>query len=394
MFKNLNECLCCGSENLKHVLDLGSQPLANSYRTPSDEQLEEYPLAINLCKDCFHLQLTVAVDPDLMFKNYLYVSGTSNTLKDYFEQFAQKLRNKQPWSTSILDIACNDGTQLDYFAKLGFETYGIDPAENLYPISSGKGHTVYCDYFNKDSIKNIDKSFDIILAQNVFAHNANPLEFLQAAKELLNDDGTIYIQTSQANMIKNNEFDTIYHEHISFFNLRSMKELCKRAGLYLVADWKEDIHGTSYVFQIDKVGRRNVNLHSEEFLYSEEVYDKYAKRCHEIKNEFNDIIKDIGKSHMLVGYGAAAKGNTFLNFTGTSLNYIIDDNKLKCGLLTPGSNISIKDPKVLSTHVGLPIVYIPLAWNFFNEIKNKINKATRSKNLYLKYFPKVEITYE
>jgi SAM-dependent methyltransferase len=339
------------------------------------------------------LQLSIAIDPNLIFKNYLYVSGTSRTLNEYFEEFAQKIRNLHPQAKSILDIACNDGTQLDYFSRLNFDTYGVDPAENLYPISSKKGHTIYCDYFNKNSIKNIDKTFDVILAQNVFAHNSNPLEFLMCAKELLNDNGKIYIQTSQANMIKNNEFDTIYHEHISFFNLKSMQELCKRAGLNLVNNWKEDVHGTSYIFEIDKMGLSSVNLLFEEFLYNEEIYEKYAKRCYEIRNEFNLTIKDLSKSHMLVGYGAAAKGNTFINFAYASLDYIVDDNPLKCGLLTPGSNIPIVDPKILELHAKIPTVYIPLAWNFYNEIKNKVNSKTKSKNLYLKYFPEVKVEY-
>lgn len=384
--------MCCNSSKLKEILNLGDQPLANSYHH-KDEELDRFPLRLNLCRECYHLQLSVAVDPNLMFKNYLYVSGTSNTLIEYFNNFAKKIKNKNPNAKSILDIACNDGSQLDSFAKLDFNTHGIDPAENLYSISKNKGHNIYCDYFNKDTVKKIHKTFDIILAQNVFAHNANPLEFLQAAKEILNHDGTIYIQTSQANMIKNNEFDTIYHEHISFFNLNSMRELCKRAGLYLVNHWKEDIHGTSYVFEIDKMGFSDVNLSFEKFLYNEEIYNKYANRCYEIRDEFNDAIKDLRKSHILVGYGAAAKANTFLNFASAKLDFIIDDNPMKYELLTPGSNIIIKPREFLNNLIDKPVIYIPLAWNFFDEIKNKINKITNSKNLYLKYFPKVSIEF-
>lgn len=392
MYKILTECLCCGSKSIKEILNLGDQPLANSYHH-KDEELDRFPLRLNLCRECYHLQLSVAVDPNLMFKNYLYVSGTSKTLNEYFEEFAQKIRKLHPQAKSILDIACNDGTQLDYFSKLGFDTYGIDPAENIYPISSAKGHHIYCDYFNKDTVKKIDKTFDIILAQNVFAHNANPLEFLEAAKEILNDNGTIYIQTSQANMIKNNEFDTIYHEHISFFNINSMKKLCDRAGLYLTGSWYEDIHGTSYIFKIDKMGLSEINTLFEDFLYNEEIYDKYAQRCYEIRDEFNAAIRDLSKSHMLIGYGAAAKGNTFLNFAYASLDYIVDDNPLKCGLLTPGSNIPIVDPDILEYNTKIPTIYIPLAWNFYNEIKNKVNFKTKSKNLYLKYFPEIKVEY-
>ena len=326
-----------------------------------------------------------------MFKNYLYVSGTSKTLNEYFKIFAKKIKDKNPLAKSILDIACNDGSQLDYFSKLGFDTHGIDPAENLYPISSEKGHNIYCDYFNKESIKKIDTKFDIILAQNVLAHNSNPLEFLECAKEMLNNCGSIYIQTSQANMIKNNEFDTIYHEHISFFNLMSIQALCRRAGLFLVNYWKEDIHGISYVFQIDKIGLSQVDLSIEDFLYNNEIYEMYAEKCYKIRDDFNKVIKDLSKNHILVGYGAAAKGNTFLNFANAKLDFIIDDNPMKCGLFTPGSNIMIKPREFLNDLIDKPVIYIPLAWNFFDEIKNNINLITKSKKMYLKYFPEVKV---
>lgn len=392
MYKNLNECLCCGYKELKLILDLENQPLANDYHN-NDKKLQEFPLALNLCKKCFHLQLTIAVNPNLMFENYLYVSGTSKTMNVHFENFAKKIQQKNNQAKNILDIACNDGSQLDYFYKLGLETYGVDPAKNLYKISSSKNHKIYCNYFNDDFTKKINKKFDLILAQNVFAHNDNPLEFLLSAKKILNENGSIYIQTSQANMIKNNEFDTIYHEHISFFNINSMKELCKRAGLYLTECWHEDIHGTSYVFQINKINKSSVDNENEKFLYEEKIYDEYAKKCYKIKEDFNSTIKNLEKTHLLIGYGAAAKGNTFLNFAKKSLNYIIDDNPLKVGLYTPGSNVIIISPEELSNFKNIPVVYIPLAWNFFNEIKNKINTKTEKSNLYLKYFPEVKVEF-
>ena len=120
-------------------------------------------------------------------------------------------------------IACNDGTQLNYFKDKGFKTYGIDPAENLHKLSS-KNHTVICDYFNVDKF---DRQFDVITAQNVFAHNSNPREFLEHCGELMHEESVLYIQTSQAEMILNNQFDTIYHEHVSFFNINSMNELSR-----------------------------------------------------------------------------------------------------------------------------------------------------------------------
>ena len=184
----INRCLCCENLNIRTILDLGNQPLANTYH--KGESLEVFPLKLNLCENCWHLQLSHAVDPDLMFKNYLYVSGTSNTLREYFDRFVDITLEYNPNAKNILDIACNDGTQLDSYKRKNLKTYGIDPAENLYPISKEKGHNIILDYFTKESIKKFENiKFDIITAQNVFAHNTYPLEFLRLCKELLDENG-------------------------------------------------------------------------------------------------------------------------------------------------------------------------------------------------------------
>ena len=153
-YREKKDCVCCGKSDLSLVLDLNKQPLANSYHK-EDEVLEEYPLGLNLCNDCYHLQLTHIVNPDLLFKDYLYVSGTTKTLRDNFEWFADfTLENSDIDVETVLDIACNDGTQLDCFKSKGIHTYGIDPAENLYE-SSSKNHNVICDYFSADKYKKL-----------------------------------------------------------------------------------------------------------------------------------------------------------------------------------------------------------------------------------------------
>jgi Putative zinc binding domain len=155
----LNECLACGSERLKLTLDLGEQPLANSYKDSQFEAQEVFPLAINRCEECFHVQLTHAVNPDLMFKEYLYVSGTSHTMREHFKWFANYTREmfllyNRHSAFKILDIGCNDGSQLDAFQAAGAPyTFGVDPAENLAETSKSKGHTIFVDYFDLDFAK-------------------------------------------------------------------------------------------------------------------------------------------------------------------------------------------------------------------------------------------------
>lgn len=186
----LNECLACGSDNLEPVLDLHKQPLANSYKKTKDEYQTEFPLAINRCHECCHVQLTVAVKPELMFKDYAYVSGTSKTMHDHMSWFAKWsceyfdfTHNHKP--TSVLDIGCNDGTQLDYYLRDEIKTYGVDPAENLYPVSSAKGHTIFPTFFDMKFVEKNDLHPDIIVAQNVFAHNYNPYGFMQAVRNVM-----------------------------------------------------------------------------------------------------------------------------------------------------------------------------------------------------------------
>ncbi len=396
--KQLDECLCCGSERLKLVLDLNEQPLANSFKKTAEETEPYFPLRLNICEDCTHLQLSHAVNPDLLFKNYLYVSGTSQTLRDYFDWFARRtLEYFETPPTTVLDIACNDGSQLNSFKTLGLTTYGIDPATNLHELSS-KNHDVVCDYFKEKYVYHFKmKKLDIITAQNVFAHNDYPLDFLKMCKEIMHDTTRLFIQTSQADMIKNNEFDTIYHEHLSFFNSSSMMALAERAGLHIIDIQKTPIHGNSYMFVFSKnPGARlsvqqQLDQETKEGLQDMNTYLAYADRCHTIVEDLNNMIshyQDLG--YVIAGYGAAAKGNTLINFGNIHLDYIIDDNPMKQGLFAPGSNIPVVSIDILEEYRERKIAFVPLAWNFFTEISKKIRSNRDVEgDVFIRYFPTI-----
>jgi 2-polyprenyl-3-methyl-5-hydroxy-6-metoxy-1,4-benzoquinol methylase len=387
MIENLQEikkCLACDHDDLKMVLDLNNQPLANSYKNSKDAVEDSFPLAIKVCQVCHHVQLTHIVNPDLIYKNYLYVSGTTKTYVDYMDWYAKFCIEKLGHTpSSVLDIGCNDGSQLDKFKALNVDTYGVDPAENLYETSS-KNHKVTCGYFDNK----YDRSHDIITIQNAFAHNPNPLELLKNCKKNLEIDGLLFIQTSQADMILNNEFDTIYHEHISYYNIKSMMFLCNRAGLNLIDVVKTPIHGTSYIFIISadrsapNTIKNLVEMETAAGLYDNFTYTKYTSNCIEKVANFAERVeywRDQG--YKIVGYGAPAKGNTFLNFARIPLDIIIDDNKLKQGLFTPGSSIEIVGSEILGTYTeDDKVLFIPLAWNFFKEIKQRILSVRNNPN--------------
>jgi 2-polyprenyl-3-methyl-5-hydroxy-6-metoxy-1,4-benzoquinol methylase len=387
MIENLQEiknCLACDHDELKLVLDLNTQPLANSYKNSKNAVEDSFPLAIKVCQNCHHVQLTHIVNPDLIYKNYLYVSGTTKTYVDYMEWYADFcIETIGGLARSVLDIGCNDGSQLNAFKSRGLRTYGVDPAENLYSLSS-KNHSVKCGYFDKT----YEQYADIITIQNAFAHNPNPLDFLKNCKKNLEIDGLIFIQTSQSDMILNNEFDTIYHEHISYYNVKSMMLLCNRAGLNLIDVVKTPIHGTSYIFIIsaDRSApsriKNLVDMETATGLYTDFTYTKYTSNCIEKVANFAERVEYWReKGYRIVGYGAPAKGNTFLNFARIPLDIIIDDNKLKQGLFTPGSSIEIVGSEILGTYTkDDKVLFIPLAWNFFKEIKQRILSVRNNPN--------------
>ena len=395
--KKLNFCLCCESNKLRKILNLNKQPLANSFLKTIYIKEKTYPLAVNACLACSHLQLTHIVDPKIIYKRYDYVSGTTKTYLNYMNIFfnicKKKLNLRGP--NSILDIGCNDGSQLDVFKKNGFITYGVDPARNIYNISKKK-HKIFCAFFDAKIIKKIKTKFDIIISQNSFAHNPNPNNFLMNAKKLMHKKSILVIQTSQANMCKNNEFDTIYHEHINFFNIKSMKTLTERSGLHLSDVIKKKIHGTSYIFVLKKYKEKNTflrnKINNEKYL-NINFYQKWADNCFNNVKKLKAILSKIPTKYKKIGYGAAAKANTFLNFSKIKLDFIIDDNTLKQNKFTPGQKIPIYSIQKLKKYKNQKRLYIlPLAWNFFDEIKNKIKNCRAKKiDLFIKFHPRVLI---
>ena len=390
-YTTLDKCVACGGSNLEQFLDLAEQPLANNYHDGTGGG-ESFRLGLNLCTDCYHTQLPVSVDPKAMFDHYLYVTGTSQTLRDYCDWFAQFVTDREQLTHgNILDIACNDGTQLDSFRKLGWKTFGVDPAKNLFDIALEKGHMVRNAYWPISY-----PQMDVITAQNVCAHTPNPLDFLEGVKKALTVNGTAYIQTSQSQMYQRNEFDTTYHEHISFFSANSMNTLAKRAGLVLTDIEITPIHGDSYVFVLKHEGAdvkssvtETIRKEGTEGRHNSMFYKQFGINAESIVRKLKDLVTRCqAEGTPVVGYGAAAKGMTVLNANDIQLDWIVDDNELKQGLLTPGTNIPIKDKSSLD--IDEHIVVIPLAWNFFNEIKANVEEVRQDKSTqYVQYFPRV-----
>jgi len=373
----LTSCVACGKHNLKQILDWGEMPLANNYLVK-----EKFPLQVNLCTECYHLQLSEAVDPNILFSDYPYFSGTSKTSKDFFQSFAETCLRYCPEAKNVFDVACNDGSQLDAFKTFGLNTNGVDPAKNMLSVSRGKGHNVVCDTMEGVDLQG--NKFDIITAQNVVAHTSTPKQMLEKCRSAMHDNSYLFICTSQADMVINNEYDTLYHEHISYFNTISMNRLLKRAGLVLVDVFKVEMHGTSYVFvaktnpESDPV-KKQIGVEEKNGLFSESIYEQWRNNINKnsiLKKQEIDSYRE--KGYLIVGCGAAAKGITFLNMSGTRVDLIIDTTPAKWY----GSvcEATIYPFEKLREIVDGKILFVILAWNFESEIVENIKRLRNNEN--------------
>jgi len=395
-FKTIDNCLACDSQDLSKVLDLGSQPLANSYRVANDVTTEEtFPLLLRVCQQCFHAQISVAVDPSILYEEYSYVSGTTLTLKSYFKEFAEEIAQRGQ-TTTVLDIAANDGSFVGALTDAGLIACGIDPAKNLVEKALDFGLPMHLGFWSSRFANQFNQKFDVITAMNVLAHVGDPADFLIGCRMALNPHGSIFIQTSQAFMINRGEFDTIYHEHHSFFNTGSLQRLAERANLYVVDGKYVDVHGTSYRWELkaeptstplilleDEFRRGMTKL--ETFVRFAEIAEHRAQVTASIINQQRE------KGFTICAYGAAAKAHTFFNYANIKPDVVVDDNPLKQGYRSPGSGVIIQNPKCLSEIEG-PVQFIFSAWNFAKEVKEHISRIRpkRTGDRFLQYFPEVE----
>lgn len=378
MTRTLNSCLCCDGD-LSRVINFGETPLANTYSVT-----RKYPLTLNRCVECFHLQLTESVDPNILYRDYVYCSGTSRTAFEFFEGFAGLALEYFPRATEVLDIACNDGSQLDAFKRLGVCTTGVDPAENLAKLAAAKGHTVRVALF-EDADFSTKPSFDIITAQNVLAHTPSPLTFLRKCADLMHSGSRLFVMTSQANLIANGECDTIYHEHISYFNTRSMMRLAERAGLRLLDLPMSEIHGTSYIFVFAKEGQpskavaERLRREDEDGLFSPDTYERWSLGVQERIKRLRDTINDYRRrGYVTVGCGAPAKGISLLNMAGVKLDRLVDTTPTKWNKVASGMKILPFDSIAEMTYDR--ILFVVLAWNLADEVMENVRKLRINEN--------------
>jgi len=407
-FTHRTTCRVCGSEKLHKFLSLGPTPLANSFLR--ENQLEEvepyYPLDVYFCSNCYLVQLLDVVSPEVLFKEYAYVTGASKPMQAHFTGLVEDVIQNFKISEDglIVDIGSNDGTLLQCFSKLGLQTLGIEPASNIARLAEAKGIQTVNEFFNEKCAVKIHEEHgnaDVILATNVFAHSDDLGGFVRGVKRLLSDNGVFVIEVPYLlNLLNNLEFDTVYHEHLSYFAVHPLVYLANKFGMDVVDVKQVPVHGGSIRIFMQKSGRQRsknvVHLSSIERrakLDSLKTYLKVANEVTLLREKLVQLLKVLkNEGNKITGYGATAKGNTLLNYCkiGTDiLDYINDTTPFKQGCHTPGMHIPVVPEEKF--HENPPDYALLLAWNYADEILQKESEYRQKGGKFILPIPEPKV---
>jgi SAM-dependent methyltransferase len=387
MHKRLQNCRGCGEAQLSVFLKLGPQPLANSFIRDAARFSSEpfFPLDVAFCRACALVQLVDEIDPEVLFRDYVYVSGTSETMTRHFAQYARDVVGSLKLGANdlVAELASNDGTLLAHAKAAGVRVLGIEPANNIAAMARERGIDTVAEFFNKELALQLRRERGgaaAIIANNVLAHVPNPRDFLAGAAEWLAPNGRVVTEFPYLEpMLTGMEYDTVYHEHMSYFSVTALLPLFASAGLTIQRIDHQPVHGGS--LRVWSARKADVADHSAAVraLAAQEKqrgladlarFEKYAEDVRAHRGALRELLEGLKRQGAVVAaHGAPAKGNTLLNHCGidTSLvRYILDKNPLKVGSFSPGMHIPVMDP----AHVAVdpPDYLLILAWNMAEEI--------------------------
>ena len=408
----LKKCRLCQSTELSNVISLSPTPAGNNFLTELEKNQNKepvFPLDVNFCEKCFHLQLGHVVDPDHLFKNYHFVSGTSRVNINHFDEYAEKVisRFNLKKGSLVLDVGSNDGTCLKAFQKRGMNVLGVDPADNVAEIANENGVETIADYFNKDLAKIIKQNYGIpslITSHNVLAHIEDFSGVMKAIKTLMDEESIFIFEVGYFHDVFDNLwFDTIYHEHLDYHTVSPLKDFFDANEMNLFDVERVDIQGGSIrnFVQLSNGSRKIessidelIKLESVKGLHQAQGILDYQSRIDDSKSELTSMLEDIKESgHSIAGYGAPTKSTTLMNhfeLGSRFIDYIIDDNELKQGKYSPLLHIPIVSKKELKKD-SKPDFLIILAWNFAESIIEKVKNEGNFDGSYIIPLPKPKI---
>lgn len=382
LFEPITACRICGSGQIRPVLDLGAQPPANSLRGSLDEVLPVIPLSICRCETCTTVQLTETVKPDFLFRNYVWVTGTSATAKDYSRTFyAEAAKRCGDRALFAVEVASNDGTFLRRFQEGGHRVLGVDPAKNIAQMANEQGIETWAEFFDRtvaDEIIRRHGHADFIFARNVLPHVAHVHDVVSGMAHGLGANGTGAVEFHYAKCIVDGlHYDSVYHEHLFYFSINSMAHLLERHGLWAFDLIESPISGGSIVLYFSKDKRApspalrdKLETEARSGLGLQATWERFAERCFAHRDRLAAMIREErARGGTIIGYGASARSSTLLNFCGINdrhLMCIADQNPLKHGKYTAGTNVPIVPPDVV--FAKNPHAVLLLAWNFKDEL--------------------------
>ena len=390
------KCRNCNSILKDEILDLGHQPPSNAYlyETDLDKAEIRYPLKLFLCPNCKLVQLPEhASSSELFTEDYAYFSSTSSSWCSHAKKFVEKAISKLDLNKNsfVVELASNDGYLLQYFKESNIPCLGVEPTLATANACEKKGIKTLKEFFGNQyssSIKNLHtpnkEGADLIIANNVLAHVPDINDFIGGIKNLLKKDGKVSVEFPHLlNLIKENQFDTIYHEHYSYFSISTLQIIVHKVDLKIIEVEELTTHGGSLrVWLTHKDNPIKESLSVEYILkkerdfgiLSKETFNQFRSNCNLIKLNLLEFLIDVKrKNKKIIGYGAAAKGNTLLNYLGITkdlLPAVIDKAKSKQGKFLPGSHIPILDPSKIE--IINPDYILVLPWNLIDEIKNQL----------------------
>ena len=390
---NTDNCRFCENNLSKFFLDLGTTPLANSFINKHDLSNDElfFPLQVYVCEKCYLFQLKQFKTPNEIFSNYAYFSSYSSTWLKHAENYVDMILDRFSFNQNslVIELASNDGYLLQYFNKKNIPVLGIEPAENIAKIAIENNINTTVDFFSENlayNLKNNGKQADLIIANNVLAHVPELNDFVKGIKILLKDNGICTIEFPHLlNLIKKNQFDTIYHEHFSYFSLFTAMNIFSFHDLEIFDVEEISTHGGSLrlyikhkknsIFSTTDNVKIVLDKEKKAKLNDINTYKLFSNNVQLSKQKLNNFFISCKQSNKkIIGYGAPAKGNTLLNcckIDSTMLPYTVDKSIEKQGLYLPGTHIPIKSPEEIKK--SKPDYLLILPWNLQNEIMDEMN---------------------
>ncbi len=404
-YQEVEECRVCGGTDFTPYLDLGEMPLVNRLLTDPNDPDPKFPLEVLYCNDCSNSQLSVVVDPSILFRDYVYRSSMSQTYMDHCARMARLSERELDMSEGdlVVDIASNDGALLQQFKPYNVRVLGIDPATNLAKIATEEGIPTIAEFWPGDLPERIIEEYGpakIITATNVFAHVGDIQGFARGVYDLLDEEGTFMVEFPyMVDLIQNGCFDTIYHEHLSYFLVSPLVELFRRVGLDIARVDRLPIHGGSVRLYVRKDGSIETSV-EENLLMEEEMgyhdisrYLGFAEKTDEVREDLLDLLEQKQtRGESVAAFGAAAKGTILLNYCDIGpeiIPYIVDDTPEKQGKYIPGMHIPVVSRDRLTRSIPDNLLILP--WNFLTEILSNTASFRSTGGSYIAAIPRVRV---